>query len=76
MSSRETNLKLIENITVEVPNMVSISKDILFHVYEVLYEVPYTGSCVDTFTFFVLYFLSMFFINVLNSLSVASMSFC
>ena len=32
MNSRNTNLKLIENITVEVPNTVSISKDILFHV--------------------------------------------
>ena len=36
MSSRKTNLKLIENITVEVPNTVSISKDILFHVFEFL----------------------------------------
>ena len=60
MNSRETNLKLIENITVEIPNMVSISKDILFHVYEVLYEVPYTGRCVDAFTFFVLYFYQCF----------------
>ena len=32
MNSRKTNLKLIKNITVEVPNTVSISKDILFHV--------------------------------------------
>ena len=36
MSSRKTNLKLIENITVEVPNTVSISKDILFHVSKFL----------------------------------------
>ena len=34
MNSRETSLKLIENITVEVRNTVSISKDILFHVFE------------------------------------------
>ena len=32
MNSKKTNLKLIENITVEVPNMASISKEILFHV--------------------------------------------
>ena len=61
MNSRETNLKLIENITVEIPNMVSISKDILFHVYEVLYEVPYTGSCVDAFTFFFCIFINIFY---------------
>ena len=33
MNSKKTNLKLIENITVQVPNMASISKDILFHVH-------------------------------------------
>ena len=32
MNNRITNWKLIENITVEVPNTASISKDILFHV--------------------------------------------
>ena len=32
MNSRKTNWKLIENITVEVPNTQSISKNILFHV--------------------------------------------
>ena len=32
----ETNLKLIENITVEVPKRASISKDILFHVSKFL----------------------------------------
>ena len=30
MDSRKTKLKLSENITVEVPNTASISKDILF----------------------------------------------
>ena len=32
MNSKKTNLKLIENLTVEVPNAGSINKDILFHV--------------------------------------------
>ena len=32
----ETNLKLIENITVEVPNRASLSKGILFHVSKFL----------------------------------------
>ena len=32
MNSRKTNWKLIENITVEVPNTQSISKNVLFHV--------------------------------------------
>ena len=32
MNSRKTNLKLTENITVQLPNTASISKDILFHV--------------------------------------------
>ena len=32
MNRRKTNLKLIENITAEVPNTASISKGILFHV--------------------------------------------
>ena len=32
MNSRKNIWKLIENITVQVPNMVSLSKDILFHV--------------------------------------------
>ena len=36
MNSRKTNLRLIENITVQVPNTASISKDILFHVSKFL----------------------------------------
>ena len=32
MNGKKTNLKLIENITVQVPNTASISNDILFHV--------------------------------------------
>ena len=41
MNSRKTNLKLIENITgyildLEVPNMASISKNILFSVFMIL----------------------------------------
>ena len=36
MNSKKTNLKLIENITVQVPNMASISKDVLLHVFEFL----------------------------------------
>ena len=34
-------LKLIENITVEVPNTASISKDIMFHVSEFLEKVVF-----------------------------------
>ena len=41
MSSRKTNLKLIENITAEVPNTVSISKDILFHVSKFLEKLVF-----------------------------------
>ena len=41
MNSRNTNLKLIENITVEVPNTVSISKDILFHVSKFLEKMVF-----------------------------------
>ena len=36
MNSRKTNLRLIENITVQVPNTASISKGILFHVSKFL----------------------------------------
>ena len=36
MNSRKTNLRLIENITVQVPNTASISKYILFHVSKFL----------------------------------------
>ena len=41
MNSRKTNLKLIENITgyildIEVPNMASISNNILFCVFMIL----------------------------------------
>ena len=35
MNSRKTNLKLTENMA-QVPNMASISKDILLHVFEFL----------------------------------------
>ena len=41
MSSRKTNLKLIENITVVVPNTVSLSKDILFHVSKFLEKLVF-----------------------------------
>ena len=42
MNSRiKTNWKLIENITVEVPNTVSISKDILFHVSKFLEKIVF-----------------------------------
>ena len=36
MNSRKTNLRLIENITVQVPNTASTSKDILLHVSKFL----------------------------------------
>ena len=36
MNSRKTNLRLIENITVQVANTASISKDILFHISKFL----------------------------------------
>ena len=36
MNSRKTNLRLIQNITVQVPNTASISKGILFHVSKFL----------------------------------------
>ena len=36
MNSKMTNLRLIENITVKVPNTVSIIKGILFHVSKFL----------------------------------------
>ena len=36
MNCRKTNLKLIENISVQVPNTTSISKDIFFHVSKFL----------------------------------------
>ena len=36
MNSRKTNLRLIENITVQVPNTASISKGILLHVSKIL----------------------------------------
>ena len=42
MNSRiMTNLKLLENITVEVPNTPSISKDILFHVSKFLEKMAF-----------------------------------
>ena len=36
MNSGKTNLRLIENITFQVPNTASISKSILFHVSKYL----------------------------------------
>ena len=36
MNSRKTNLRLIENIAVQVPNTASISKGILLHVSKFL----------------------------------------
>ena len=36
MNSRKTNLRLIENITVQAANTASISKDILFHISKFL----------------------------------------
>ena len=36
MNAKKTNLKLIENITVQVPNTTSINKDILFHISKFL----------------------------------------
>ena len=36
MNSRKTNLRLIENITVQVPNTASVTKGILFHVSKFL----------------------------------------
>ena len=41
MNSRKTNLKLIENITVEALNTASISKDILFHVSRFLEKMVF-----------------------------------
>ena len=41
MNTRKTNLKLIENITVEVPNTASISKDIMFHVSKFLEKMVF-----------------------------------
>ena len=38
MNSRKTNLRLIENITVQVPYTVSISNGILFHVSNFFWE--------------------------------------
>ena len=47
MNSRKTNLRLIENITVQVPNTASISKYILFHaskflekmIFQLMFEI-------------------------------------
>ena len=41
MNSRKADLKLIENITFEVPNTASISKDILFHVSKFLEKMVF-----------------------------------
>ena len=39
MNSRKTNLRLIENITVQVPNTAPASKDILFYVSKFLEKI-------------------------------------
>ena len=36
MNSRKTKLRLIENITIQIPNTASISKGILLHVSKFL----------------------------------------
>ena len=36
MNSRKANLRLIENITIQVPNLVSLSKSILLYVSKFL----------------------------------------
>ena len=41
MNSRKINGKLIENITVEVPNTASRSKDLLFHVSKFLEKMVF-----------------------------------
>ena len=41
MNSRKTKRKLIENITVEVPNTASMSQDILFHVFKFLEKMVF-----------------------------------
>ena len=41
MNSRMANLKLIENITVQVRNTAPISKDILFHVFRFLKKMVF-----------------------------------
>ena len=39
MSRKKTNLRLIENITVQVSNTASVNKDILFHVSKFLEKI-------------------------------------
>ena len=39
MSRKKTNLRLIENITVQVPNTASVNKNILFHVSKFLEKI-------------------------------------
>ena len=39
MNSRKTNLRLIENIAVQVPNTAPASKDILFYVSKFLEKI-------------------------------------
>ena len=41
MNSRTTSCKLMENITVEVPNTTSISKDILIHASKFLEKMVF-----------------------------------
>ena len=41
MNSKKSNLRLIENITVQVPNTASINKDILFHVSQFLEKMVF-----------------------------------
>ena len=41
MNSRKTNLRLIENIKVQIPDTASISKDFLFHVSKFLEKMTF-----------------------------------
>ena len=39
MGRKKTNLRLTENITVQVPNTASISKDTLFHLSKFIEKI-------------------------------------
>ena len=41
MNCGKPNWQLIENITVEVPKIASVNKDILFHVYKFLEKMVF-----------------------------------
>ena len=41
MNSGKPNWQLIENITVEVPKIASVNKDILFYVYKFLEKMVF-----------------------------------